>query len=1081
VATLSDRLSSLDERQQSELRERFRTERLDLSDFTALYAAENEDSTLPSLAQERLWFMQQLAPQSPFYNLPAGYRIRGPLDVATLRRALDAIVTQQPELRINLVERAGSPRIEVHPDRGMPLLLKDLSRLPAEEREAQTRELVTKEEREPFDLANDPLIRGRLLRLGTDDHLLLVTIHHAVSDGWSLLVFIRDLVTEYDATRDDASEPVPPLNVRYCDFNAWQRREFAGPRLQERLDYWEAALHGVPTVLELPTDRPRPAEQTFRGAVHRFQVPSATTAAVRRLADEENVTLFMITLAAFQAVLGRYTRTEDLIVGTPDAGRRHEELERVIGFFVNTLVLRADLTGDPSFRYLVRRARATALAAYEHADVPFDRLVDLVGARRGLSHSPLVQVMFQLVTGEERHWRTNGVRPLEIELVDLPPTVTRFDIEFYLSECEDGEFEGWISYASDLFDEATIGRFAEHFLVLLEGAARRPDTALSELPWLTTEESERLRRWENGPATDPAEVPITRLIAERAAERPDALAVQDERRGYTYAELDRRANTLASWLRARGAGRGDVIAVCLPRQVDLAVAWLGVLRSGAAYLPLDPDYPRDRQRYVIADSRTDLVLTDGSDITDLLPPGVTAQPIGDVPPDEATGPLPDPDPESAAYVIYTSGSTGRPKGVLVPHRGLQNFCMWHARAYEVDAADRASMVASLGFDAAAWELWAHLTVGASVHLVPDDVRLDPDALLDWLDRTRITMAFLPTALAESVLAASEASGVQPGAMRAIFTGGDRLRRGAPAGAGYRFVNNYGPTENTIISVWTDVTPEDFRQPPIGIPVDNTQAYVLDRAGREVPVGVPGELFVGGTQVGLGYLHQPELTAQRFVADPFATDPAARMYATGDLVRWRSDGRLDFLGRIDDQVQIRGFRVEPGEIQAVLLEYDGVRDGAVLAHQEGDSVVLSAYVVPAEPPPTEADLRQYLTTRLPVYMMPSSFTFVDEMPATDHGKLDRAALLERSRSARPAEVSAEEQPRGDAEQTVAEIIAEVLGGTRLGRTDDFFSHGGSSLLATQVLARVGERLGVRPSLRSLFEEPTIRGIVAAAGR
>ncbi|MBM7168896.1 amino acid adenylation domain-containing protein [Streptomyces sp. G44] len=1079
MATLSDRLSSLDEDQRRALRERFRTERLDLTDFTALYAAENAAAELPSPAQERLWFMQQLAPKSPFYNLPAGYRIRGRLDLPALRGALEAVMRQQPELRSNLVDRSGTPHVAVHEDRGMPLLLKDLSGMPADERERLTEELMAREESEPFDLAKDPLIRGRLVRLAPEDHLLLVTIHHAVADGWSLLVFIRDLVTAYDAAQEPERGTLAPPTVRYCDFSAWQRRELAGPRLADRLAYWESALQDVPTLLELPTDRPRPAEQTFRGAVHRFRMPQDTLAAVRRLAGEENATLFMITLAAFQAVLGRYARVEDLVVGTPDAGRRHEELERVIGFFVNTLVLRADLSGDPTFRHLIRRARATALSAYENAEVPFDRLVDLVGARRDLSHSPLVQVMFQLVTGEERHWRTTGADPVEFELVDLPPTVTRFDIEFYLSECEDGEFEGWIVYGSDLFDEGTIARFAEHFLELLADGARRPDSRLSELRWLNDAELERVRAWGRGPRTGDATVPVTRLIADRVAEQPDAVAIEGGGRSCTYAELQRRADNLAHWLRESGVCPGDVVAVRLARQVDLAAAWLGVLRCGAAYLPLDPDYPRERQRYILADSRTAVILTDGADVSDLLPPGVLTRPLDEVPAVDTKGALPDPDPEAGAYVIYTSGSTGRPKGVLVPHRALQNFCAWHLRAHEIDRTDRASMLAALGFDAAAWELWAHLVAGASVHLVPDDIRLDPDALLAWFDRTEISSAFLPTALAESVLTAGEASGVQPRAMRVLFTGGDRLRRGKPAGAPYRFTNNYGPTENTIISVWTDVTADD-RQPPIGIPVDNTWVYVLDGAGHDVPIGVPGELYLAGPQVAVGYLHRPELTGERFVRDPFDDDPKARMYATGDLVRWRPDGRIDFLGRIDDQVQIRGFRVEPGEIQAVLSEHDEVVDCVVLAHQEHDAVVLSAFVVGPQDESAGPRLRQHLLTTLPAYMVPSSFTFLPELPATDNGKLDREALLERSRSAAPAELAPAQRPRGDAEQAVAEIMAEVLGGLRLGRTDDFFSHGGSSLLATRVLARVGERLGVRPSLRTFFEAPTISGIAAAAG-
>jgi amino acid adenylation domain-containing protein len=1098
--TLSERLASLGQDQLGALRERFRHERLGLTDFAALFGVQSARSGTPSLAQERLWFMQQLAPDSPFYNLPAGYRIRGPLDVPALRRALDLIVESQPELRTNLIDEAGRPRTVVDPSRTMPLILKDLSGLPEAEREARTREVLAQEESEPFDLARDPLIRGRLLRLAPDDHLLLVTIHHAVSDGWSLLVFIRDLVAAYEPLRAGRPAPLAPLTVQYADFGGWQRRELAGPRYDKRLDYWSSALAGAPSLLGLPTDRPRPAEQTFRGAVHRFQLPSSTVAATRRLADAENVTLFMVTLAAFQALLGRYARTEDVIVGTPDAGRRHDELERVIGFFVNTLVLRADLSGDPPFRYLVRRTRENALAAYDNAEVPFDRLVELVGARRELSHSPLVQVMFQLVTGEERHWRTGGGEPLDIDLVDLPPTVTRFDLEFYLSEQEDGEFEGWICYSTDLFDPDTIAQFVDHYLVLLSAATVDPDSRLSELPWLTAaERNQLLVRWQ-GVRTPAATEPVSKLIADRARERPDAVAIASGSRSYTYGELDRRADALARWLRGRGTGAGDMVAVFLPRDVDLATAWLGVLRSGAAYVPLDRDYPRERLRYLVESSGTRLVLTDGSPVDDIVPADVLAQPLAAIPEDPGPGdpaggdpepgdpdtaPIHDPDPASPAYVIYTSGSTGRPKGVLVPHRGLQNLCSWHIRAFEVGPADRASHTAALGFDAAAWELWPNLVVGASVHLVPDDARLAPEALLNWLDRAGITVSFLPTALAESVLAASEATGTQPGSLRVLLTGGDLLRRGRPASARYRFVNNYGPTENTVVSVWTDVLPGDgHRQPPIGVPVDNTLCYVLDGYGQPVPVGVAGELFVAGPQVALGYLHSADLTEERFVPDPFSTGPDARMYATGDLVRWRADGRLDFLGRIDDQVQVRGYRVEPGEIRSVLAKHDGVRDCAVLAHREGSEVVLSAYVVPAGDPPAETALRRHLRSRLPVYMVPSSFSFVPELPTTTHGKLDRAALL--TRAARPSRarpagsgpLAEEDRPRGPVEQAVADVVAEVLGGARLGRDDDFFGHGGNSLLATQVLARVGERLGARPGLGPFFQAPTISGIADA---
>ncbi|MBB4635035.1 non-ribosomal peptide synthetase [Longimicrobium terrae] len=1027
-----------------------------------------------SFAQERLWFLDQMQPGSTTYNMHSALRLSGPLNAPALERALGEVVRRHEALRTVFREEDGAPVQVILPVTGFRLAMEDLSHLDETERGDEVRRRVDAEAARPFDLSAGPLFRAALLVLGEQEQVLWMGMHHAVSDGWSLGVLHRELAALYAAYADGRESPLDEPAVQYADYAVWQRQQLAGEYLERSLGWWRGRLSGAPALLELPTDRPRPAVQTFGGATLPVTVPANVLKPLRDLGHAEGATLFMVLLGAFQALLSRYGGGDDVVVGTPVSGRARGEVEELIGFFVNTLALRTDLSGDPSFREVLRRVRETTLGAFDHQEVPFEKLVAELQPERSLSHSPLFQVMFTLDAGSSA---SPGLSGVAVEEMGTEGGAAKFDLTLGLGAVDDG-LAGALTWRTDLWDRATVERMMEHLGRVLEQVAANPAVRLSELELLGAGERRVvLEEWNRTAFRHADTRPVHERFAEWAARTPDAPAVVHGDRTLTYAELERRAGSVARRLRARVVGPDVPVGVCLERGPELVAALLGVLRAGGAYVALDPAYPAERLDAMVADSGARVLLTRRA-LAAALParPGVEVADVDGWMEDdgsastEAAEPAESTGPRSLAYVIYTSGSTGTPKAVGVEHAGLANLCAWHEAAFAVTAEDRATQLASPGFDASAWEVWPYLTRGACVEVVPDAVRADPAALRDWLVRRRVTIAFVPTPLAEPLLALPWPAET---ALRWLLAGGDRLATRPAAHLPFALSNNYGPTETTVVATSGQVTPEGARAPSIGRPLHNTRCYVLSPSLRPLPAGVPGELYVGGAQVARGYLGRPAMTAERFVPDPFSRDAGARMYRTGDRVRWRADGALESLGRLDAQAKIRGFRIEPGEVEAALRRHPAVRDCAVVVREDapGDRR-LAAYVVGGADP---AALRAHLRRTLPDYMVPAAIVALDALPMTPGGKLDRRALPAPAAAA-PAEGAV--VPAGGMEARMAAVWREVLGVAAVGMEDNFFDLGGHSLLLVKLQARVAAEFGVQVPVVELFQFPTAR---ALAGR
>jgi amino acid adenylation domain-containing protein len=902
-----------------------------------------------SFAQERLWLVDRLTPGRTAYNIALALGIHGDLSVAALEAALSEVVRRHETLRTTFQERERRAVQMIAPAEEIRLPWVDLSALPSGLRSVEIRRLAGEEAARPFDLERGPVLRATLLGIAEGEHALLLDIHHIAADGWSMGVLVAEIAALYGAALAGASSPLPELPVQYADFAVWQRQWLAGDVLERQLGYWRERLADAPA-LALPTDRPRPA-RSFQGAIEQFSLGAERTAELIALSRRQDVTLFMTLLATFQALLGRYSGQDDVIVGSPIANRNRAETERLIGFFVNSLVLRGDLGGDPALRGLLARTRRTALEAYGHQDLPFERLVEELRPERRLAQNPLFQVVCAL--------QNAPLAPIELPGLALAPvdydfTSTRFDLEVMFWEVGDG-LAGQITYSADLFDPATVRRLAFHFESLIDGALGDPDLPLSCLPLLAGPERHQiLREWNDTGCREPAP-DVAALFAGWAARTPEAPAVVSAGGTLTYGELDRRAGGLARRLRSLSVGPDVPVGLFAPRSPEMVIGALAVLKAGGAYVPLDPTHPADRLAFVVRESRMPVILAIAPEGRE---PGWAGEGVRIVPIGEAeTGDLPvkpvPATPESLAYVIYTSGSTGRPKGVEISRAGLANLVRWHLRTYGVTARDRATQVASPAFDAAVWEVWPYLAAGAALHIPDEETRLLPERFLASLAADGITLCFLPTPLAEQLLDAAERALPAGLALRALLTGGDRLVRVPRRPLPFVLVNHYGPTESSVVATWAPVAvppvavPGDGRQPAIGRPVDGTMVHVVDRALAPVPAGVPGELLIGGAGLARGYLGRPDLTAERFIPDPFGV---GRLYRTGDLVRLRPDGTLEFLGRIDQQVKVRGFRVELGEIEGALARHPEVREAAVALREGVGGGRLIAYVVPR---PTEA--------------------------------------------------------------------------------------------------------------------------------
>ncbi|HEY0733618.1 MAG TPA: amino acid adenylation domain-containing protein, partial [Herpetosiphonaceae bacterium] len=1054
--------------------------------------APNRDALPLSYAQQRLWFLDQLEPGSPFYSLPFAVRLSGQLDVAVLERAFAALIARHEALRTTFVAHDGQPVQVIAPPAPLPLPLVDLRQLPGAEREAATQKHMRAEAYTPFDLQRGPLLRTTLLQLAATDYVVLVTLHHIIADGWSIGILIRDLATLYAACAADLPSPLPPLPVQYADFAHWQRQSLTDQRLQQLLTAWIDQLHGAPTTLELPTDHPRPPVQSVHGATLPVRLPQSLTQALLTLSQQHGATLFMTLLAAFQVLLARVSGQDQLLVGSPIAGRTRAELDELIGCFVNTLVLRADLRGQPTFVALLARVRTTTLHAYEHQELPFERLVEAIQPARDLSRSPLVQVMFALHNTPQE---ASALPGLTLRRLPVDSGTAKFDLALSLSETADG-LVGTLEYATALFARASMERLLSHFHTLLTAIVADPQQPITTLPLLTDVQRQQLLvDWNATAAWFPRDLCLTQLVEAQAAEHPEAIAIACAEQSLTYRQLDRRANQLAHQLQALGVRPDVCVGLLLTRSPDLAIAALGVLKAGGAYLPIDIAYPPERIQFMLEDARAPILLTQ-SHLLQAAPAhklrticldtdwtAIAQQP--ETPPrSTATA-------EHLAYVIYTSGSTGRPKGVGVPHRGAINLVTWHRRTYDLSPDDRATLLAGLAFDASVWELWPYLASGASLHLPDEEIRSAPGALVEWLIAQGITICFMPTPLAEAVLAEQRAAQLP---LRALLTGGDVLHAHEWSRLPFLVINHYGPTENTVVTTCEAVEATSTALPSIGRPIANTQVYLLDSNLQPVPIGVTGQLYIGGDSLARGYLSRPALTAERFVPNPFGgslerTSAGSRLYSTGDLGRYLPDGRIDFLGRIDHQVKIRGFRIELGEIEAALLRHPGLRDGVVVAREDSSEKRLVAYVVenleprtknledesetgsrtPGGHPVLGSTLRTFLGQHLPDYMLPSAFVTLDALPLTPNGKVDRKAL--------PAPDGTSPEmifvaPRTPTEAVLVDLWSDVLGAEQIGVHDNFFALGGHSLLATQLVSRIRSTLSVDLPLRQVFAAPTV---------
>jgi amino acid adenylation domain-containing protein len=1030
--------------------------------------------------QERLWFLDQLTPENSFYNISTAMEIAHGLNEKPLQQAIAEVVNRHETLRTTFDAVDGRPFQVVADQLDIPLTVVDLGDSPESERRVEAQQWITNEVRRAFDLNKGPLLRVGLLRLGPSACILYVAMHHIISDGWSLGVFFREIGALYMAFAEGRPSPLPALPIQYADYAAWQRRWLAGPNLERLLEHWRSQLASTPP-MDLCSDRPRPVVQSYLGAYQPISIPRATAEALKALGRSEGATPFMVLLAGFQALLCRYTEQEDISVGSYVSNRSRAEVEGLIGFFINTLVLRTDLSGDPTFRELVRRVREVAIGALSHQALPFSKLVEHLQPDRDLSRNPLFQVVFHLFT-VERNSADRSTDPPSYRPENRPAI---FDLVLELWEGR-ANFSGGFEYNADLFEPSTIERMAGHFLELLRRAAAEPDRPLSEIEMVSAaERSKAIDKYNQTDVPYAMQPSLARLFELRSSLQPDDPAFYCGRDTLSFGALNSRANQLARLLRHHVKESEGLVAVCVERSLDLPLALLAVFKARRAYLPLDPTYPPQRLAFMLRDSGGKFLVTRGGLAARLgLPSIMTVDLEADRElidaQDTADADWPEPDPSDLAYVIYTSGSTGVPKGVAVEHGQILNRLQWMWAEYPFVPGEVGCQRTPMSFVDSLWELLGPLLQGVPSVIVPDADVSDLDQFLATLGQRQVTRIWLVPSLLRALLQFCPGLARKVPALRFWVTSGEALssdllrlfRERMPGAALY---NLYGTSE-VWDATWYD--PPAREEPsvnvPIGHPIANCRAYVLDRSRRPAPVGVPGELYIAGIGVARGYVNQPPAGANPFMADPFQ---GGRMNRTGDRVRWRGDGQLEYLGRIDRQVKIRGHRVEPAEIEAGLMELPGVKEAAVVVcERAGGDRQLVAYVVgQGGPPPQPSELRSVLRSKLPEFLVPATFVAIDRLPLTPSGKVDRLALL--SFDGLEAESAADAvPPRTETERVIVTLWSEVLNRGVASIHSNFFSDlGGHSLLATQVISRIRERLGAPIPLRAIFERPTVAAL------
>jgi len=1034
--------------------------------------ASRDGKLLLSFAQQRLWFMHQLEAESCAYNLFSATQLTGRLNVTALEQSFNEIIGRHEALHTVFKSVNGQPFQVVLPALTINLPVVELRDIvsPAE-RDAESRRLCTEEARRPFDLANGPLLRVTLLRSADETYVLVLVLHHIIFDGWSRGVLDQEISIAYEAFSSGQSPALPALPLQYADFAQWQRQQLRGEALEGQLAYWKKQLATL-SVLQLPSDRPRPAIQTSRGARQSFTLPEELVAGLKMFGRQEGATLFMTLLAAYLTLLGRYAGQNDIAIGAPISGRNRSEFESLIGLFLNMLVLRTDLSGNPTFRELLSRARKVCLEAYANQDIPFEELVQELQPLRSLSHNPLFQVTFALQNSPTSLLKLTGMTARDL---NLGSGIATFDLHLFMVD-DETTLSGWLVYNTDLFDAASIARMVRHFQMILEAVVANPDQHISDLPLLTEAEKHQLLvEW-----CDRREYTKDRCLHQRFEEQvvrtPEAVAVVFEDQQLTYRELNRSANRIARRLQGLGVGPDVLVGLYVERSIELIIGVLGILKADGAYVPFDPSYPADRVEFMLRDADVSVLLTQ-KHLAGQLPARdsavvyLDAEHLRNSSDDANEADLESSaKPDDLAYVIYTSGSTGKPNGVLITHRSAGAFLNWAHSAFTQE--DFAGVIASTSicFDLSVFEIFAPLTAGGQVILVENALAL-----------AHVDEAVAPTLVntVPSVMVELLRLGGLPKSIRTVNLAGEPLKASLvrqihQQTSAQQVYDLYGPSETTTYSTYTQRTADGIQT--IGRPIANTQIYILDPHGNPAPIGIPGEIYIGGAGLARGYLNRPELTAEKFIANPFSTERGARLYRTGDSARYLPDGNIEFVGRLDNQVKIRGFRIELGEIEAVLGQHSSLREAVVLVREDnlGEKQLVAYTVAAAGFLPSVNELRGFLQQKLPEYMVPSTFVMLVSLPFTPNGKVDRKALPAPHQT-RPELEETFVAPRTPTEQTLVAIWGKVLKLEKVGIHDNFFDLGGHSLLATQVMSRIRSAFSIDLPLRRMFESPTVAEI------
>ncbi|WP_373528143.1 amino acid adenylation domain-containing protein [Nostoc sp.] len=1053
-----------------------------------------------SFAQERIWLLSQLEPDNPFYNELVALQLYGNLNIVALEQSLNKIIARHEALRTNFRTINEQPVQVIAESLSFSVPIVDLTELPEGKREIACQQLATAEATRPFDLASSSLIRTSVVKLTEVEHVLLLTIHHIVFDGWSTGVLIRELASIYSALCNNSSPELPELPIQYADFAIWQRQWLQTEVLQTQLNYWQQLLKNAPTLLELPTDRPRPAVQTFRGARQQIKLSIELSEALANFSRQERATLFMTLFTAYVTLLYRYTGSDDIVVGTPIANRDRVEIEGLIGFFVNTLLLRTDLSGNPSFQQLLNRVRQLALQAYAHPDLPFEELVKALQPQRDLSYTPLFQVMFVLQNLPASQIELTG---LTVSSLATESATAKFDLTLLMQNTTTGLVGMW-EYNTDLFNADTIERMSGHFVTLLEAIVTNPQQKISQLPLLKEQEQRKLLvEWNDTQVEYLCNQCIHQLFEEQVERTPDAIAVVFENQQLTYDELNYRANQLAHYLKALGVKADVLVGLCVDRSLDMVVGLLGILKAGGAYVPLDPEYPPERLSFMLLDAQVSVLLTQ-QHLVKRLPEHQAKLVCLDtewqlISQSSQDNLITDIQATNLAYVIYTSGSTGTPKGVMIEHHSLVNFTKAEVIEWGINQSDRILQFSSFSFDVFAKDIYPCLSIGGTLVLRTEQMLNSWFALIEEIECWQISVLNVPAAYwHELVTELARTNKSLSRSLRLITIGGERLlpekiklwyeyvqKNRDLYETSPQLINGYGPTETTIQASCCPLSAQmcdsALSSAPIGRPLPNTQIYILDSHLQPVPVGVPGELHIGGAGLARGYLNRRELTQEKFILNPFEEAGGSRLYKTGDLARYLPDGNIEYIGRIDNQVKIRGFRIELGEIETVLSQHENVQASCVVAREDSPSNKrLVAYVVLHQDcTPTINELRHFLKAKLPEYMVPNAVVILESLPLTPNGKVDRRALP-------TPDLHSEQKdkfvaPRTPVEEMLAQIWAQVLKVEQVGIYDNFFELGGHSLLATQLLSRIGNIFKVELPLRSLFAAATVAELTYLIGQ